>query len=74
MMAPILKDLEAKYAGKANVVFVHVRDNPVLAARYGIRSIPVQVFFDAKGKEVHRHSGFLAQEALEQQLAEMGAQ
>jgi len=73
MLAPILKALRTKYAGKANVVFVSVRQEQILAARYGIRSIPVQVFFDKDGKEVLRHTGFWPQEALEKQLAEMGA-
>ena len=29
--------------GKANVLFVHVREEQILASRYGIQSIPVQV-------------------------------
>ena len=35
-----------KYAGRANVVFVSVREEQILASRYGIQSIPVQIFFD----------------------------
>ena len=73
MMAPILKTLEAKYAGKANVLFVHVKEEEVLTARYGIRTIPVQVFFDKDGKEVYRHSGTMTQDEIEKRLAEMGA-
>jgi len=72
MMAPILKDLEKKYAGKANVLFVHVRQEQILAARYGIRSIPVQVFFDKDGKEVYRHTGFFPQDQIEKKLASVG--
>ncbi len=72
MMAPILETLKKKYAGKVNVEFVHVRDEQVLASRYGIQSIPVQVFFDKDGKEVSRHVGFFPQDELEKKLAEMG--
>jgi len=72
MMAPILKDLEKKYEGKANVVFVHVGEEQMLAARYGIQSIPVQVFFDATGKEVSRHTGFYPQAEVEKQMQAMG--
>jgi len=72
LMAPILEALRKKYAGRANVLFVHVREEPVLAARYGIESIPVQVFFDRTGKEVFRHTGFFPQADVEKQLAEMG--
>jgi thioredoxin 1 len=74
MMAPILATLKKKYAGKANVEFVHVRKEQILAARYGIQSIPVQVFFDKNGKEVFRHSGFFPQNEIEKKLAEMGVQ
>lgn len=73
MMTPILADLKKKYEGKANVLFVHVREEQILASRYGIRSIPIQVFFDKDGKEVYRHTGFFPQADIEKKLAEMGA-
>lgn len=66
--------LAKQYAGKANVVFVHVRQETVLAGRYGIRSIPVQVFFDKSGKEVFRHTGFIAQPDIENKLRELGVE
>ena len=71
-IAPILKDLEAKYKDKLNVLFVHVREKQILAARYGIETIPVQIFFDRTGKEVFRHVGFWPQAEIEKKLAEMG--
>ena len=74
MMTPILADLKKKYEGKANVLFVHVREKQVLASRYGIQSIPVQVFFDKDGKEVYRHTGFFPQADIEKKFAEMGVQ
>lgn len=73
MMTPILKSLEKKYKGKANVLFVHVREEQILASRYGIRSIPIQVFFDKDGKEVFRHSGFYPQAEIEKHLAKLKA-
>ena len=72
MMAPILETLKKNYAGKVNVEFVPVREEQVLTARYGVQSIPVQVFFDKDGKEVFRHVGFFPQEEIEKKLAEMG--
>jgi thiol-disulfide isomerase/thioredoxin len=72
MLAPILKDLEAKYKDKLNVLFVHVREKQILAARYGVETIPVQIFFDKTGKEVFRHIGFFPQEEIEKKLTEMG--
>lgn len=72
MMQPILDNLRKNYPDRINVVFVHVGEEQVLAARYGIRSIPVQVFFDARGKEVFRHVGFFAQTEVNKQLSQMG--
>lgn len=72
MLAPILETLEEKYAGKLNVVFVHVGQEQILASRYGIQSIPTQFFYDKDGKEVFRHTGFWPQVEIEKNLAEMG--
>jgi thiol-disulfide isomerase/thioredoxin len=74
MMTPILAALKTKYEGKLNVEFVHVREEQILAARYGVRTIPVQVFYDAQGNEVFRHTGFLPQEEIEKRLAGMGVE
>jgi len=72
MMTPIIESLKTKYSGKANILFVHVRQEPVLGSRYGIRAIPVQAFFDKTGKEVFRHVGFFPQDQIEKKLAELG--
>lgn len=72
MLAPVLDALQTQYAGKMNVLFISVREEPVLAARYGISTIPVQVFFDKNGKELFRHNGFWPQAKLEAKAAELG--
>ena len=72
MMTPILETLRKKYEGKANVLFIHVREQQFLALRYGVQSIPIQVFFDKDGKEVFRHAGFFPQEEIEKKLKELG--
>lgn len=74
MMTPILALLKEKYAGRLNVLFVHVREEQILAARYGVQSIPVQVFFDKDGKEVFRHTGFFPQDEIEKKLSEIGVE
>lgn len=58
MMVPILEDLTTSYAGQLSVEFIEVWKNPDAGDRYGIRSIPTQIFYDAQGKEVFRHEGF----------------
>lgn len=72
LMQPILDKLRTKYKDKLNVVFAHVRENPVLGARFGIRAIPVQVFYDKDGKEVFRHTGFFPEPELMKQLEKLG--
>lgn len=72
MMQPILDGLRKDYKDKLNVVFVHVGEEQILGARYNIRSIPVQVFFDKSGREVFRHAGFFAAEEVNKQLLAMG--
>lgn len=58
-MAPILEELAGTYRGKANVLFVDVREDQAAAKRFAIQMIPTQIFFDAKGEEVSRHIGFM---------------
>ena len=72
MMAPILVELKKEYEGKADVLFIQVTEQKILAACYGIEAIPVQVFFDKDGKEVFRHTGFFPKDKIQQKLAEMG--
>jgi len=72
MMAPILDKLAEEYKGRVNIMFVHVKEEPILANRYGVETIPVQVFFDKSGKEVFRHVGFFPEEEIKKQLSKMG--
>jgi thioredoxin 1 len=72
MMTPILGALGKKYEGKINILFVHVNKERILAVRFGIQSIPVQVFFDKTGREVFRHTGFFPQEEIENKLSALG--
>jgi len=72
MMTPILDELRKTYAEQCNVLFSHVGDEPILAARYNVQSIPLQVFFDKDGNEVFRHVGFFPKQQMLAKLAELG--
>ena len=72
MMAPILEELKKEYSGIMNIEFVDVREHQILGARYGVSSIPVQVFFDKNGKEFYRHVGFFPKNNILAKLKEMG--
>jgi len=45
MIAPLLEEVATEQAGRAKVAKVDVDANPVLAARYGIQSIPTLLYF-----------------------------
>ena len=72
MMKPILEDLKKKYDGRAEVLIIDTGEHPDLARRCGIRAIPTQIFYDASGEEVDRHSGFMPREDLLAKLRELG--
>jgi len=74
LMAPIMEELEKEYdaTGKAAILFIDVWENQDQGKRFGIRSIPTQIFYDKDGKEVYRHEGFLEKKAIVERLEGMG--
>jgi thioredoxin 1 len=64
MMVPILEDLETNYSQDVKVIFVHVAKEQKKMQEFGIQMIPTQVFFDATGKELERHTGFFSKEDI----------
>jgi thiol-disulfide isomerase/thioredoxin len=71
LMAPILAQLKQEYGQKLNVEIINVQKEQLLAARYGISSIPVQIFFDSQGTEFYRHVGFFSKDKIEAILVKM---
>ncbi len=55
---PILNELRDEYAGKFQIRHINVWKYRAAGAKYGVRAIPTQIFFDNKGREVFRHVGF----------------
>lgn len=45
-MGPIVDEVATEVAGKAKVVKVNIDENPQLAAKYGINSIPMFMVFN----------------------------
>ena len=64
MMKPILDDLEKDFAGRMDVTFIDVWKNRDEARRFGIQMIPTQIFYDEKGEELYRRSGFIGREDI----------
>ncbi len=73
-MAPILEGLKESHAKKFNVEFIDVWKNPEAGAKYGVRMIPTQIFYDATGKERFRHTGFYSKDDILTKWKELGIQ
>ncbi len=67
VQAPILDEL-AREIDKAKIAKVDVDENPQLATRYGIRSLPTLLVFK-NGEEAARHEGVASKEQLKRLLA-----
>jgi thioredoxin 1 len=71
-MAPILETLSKTYRGKAGVLFIDVHDDRAAAQKFRVQMIPTQIFFDARGKEVKRHIGFMDKADIVRELQAAG--
>ncbi len=71
-MTPVIEELSKEYDGRAAIAFIDVWEYREEAAKYNIRSIPTQIFYDAQGKEQYRHVGFLDKKSIVAKLKELG--
>ncbi len=68
MQAPILEKLDAELGGSVKIGKVDVDEEPALAQRFGVMSIPTLVAFK-DGKAVAQRVGVQSLDALKQMLA-----
>jgi thioredoxin 1 len=45
MIAPILEEVSADYAGKLTIAKINIDDNPATPAKFGVRGIPTLMIF-----------------------------
>lgn len=50
LIAPVLDELAGEYDGKVRITKLNVDENPAMAGKYGVRSIPTLLFF--KGGQI----------------------
>jgi thioredoxin 1 len=66
-VAPVLEELAHGSGGRVTLAKVNVDENPGLAARYGIRSIPT-ILFVKNGKVVDQVIGAVPKAQLQKKL------
>ena len=67
MLAPVIAEIAEEYAGKVKVGKVNVDEQPNLANRYGIASIPTVMLFK-NGEVVNNSLGYRPKNDLETML------
>lgn len=65
MLAPILKNIAEKYAGKVKVVKINVDEEYELSKNFAIMSIPTLMLFN-NGEMVKKTLGYMEQPAVEE--------
>jgi len=70
MIAPVLEALAKDYKDKLKVVKINVDEEPDLAARFGIQSIPSLLFFKG-GQMVKQQIGAVPRPILEKIVKEL---
>jgi thioredoxin 1 len=74
MMVPVLEDLKREYAGIIDIEFINIAKNPDAMNKLGlpVRAVPFQVFYDASGKIVKRHYGYMSKEEVVKAFKDLG--
>ncbi|MDA0351582.1 MAG: thioredoxin [Chloroflexi bacterium] len=70
MVAPVVEELSDDYDGKVKFVKLNTDENPVVAGKYGIRSIPTLLIFKG-GEAVGQVVGFRPKSDLAKHLDEV---
>ncbi|MDA0193830.1 MAG: thioredoxin [Bacteroidetes bacterium] len=67
MIGPIVEEIAGEYDGKAVIGKVDVDNNPMVSAKFGIRSIPTLLVFK-NGEIVDKQIGVVPKSVLTQKL------
>ena len=74
MMMPVMEEVEKEYKGTASILLIDVWENRDQGAKFGLKLIPTQIFYDKDGKETYRHEGFMDKDAISEKLDKLLAQ
>jgi thioredoxin 1 len=71
MLGPVLAEIATEQAARVKVGKVNVDSNPGLAARFGIRSIPTLIYFEA-GEVRDQTIGLVSKQAITAKSEKLG--
>ncbi len=66
-LGPIIQELAAEFEGTVKIGKVNIDDNPGLAVRFGVTSIPT-ILFIKDGQVIGKQVGVLVKSKLEQRI------
>ena len=67
VIAPVIEELAAEYAGRVKVAKMNVDDNPATPSQYGIRGIPTVILFK-DGKVFDQIVGAVPKSKMEEMI------
>ncbi len=68
LLGPIIKELKEEYQGRAAVVSINVYSQHERPWKFHALVTPTIIFFDRRGHETGRHSGFMDKDAIVREL------
>jgi thioredoxin 1 len=71
-MMPALAELAQTHSDYFAVAVVSLDRRPDASRRYEVQAVPMQVFYDAEGRELCRHVGAMSREDILQQWRKAG--
>ncbi len=67
-LGPVLEQLASEYKGRLKIAKLNTDDNPKIAMKYNIQSIPTMLLFN-KGQQMDRLVGALPKQEIERRIS-----
>jgi len=65
-LSPVIDKMADHFAGKVKVGKLNIDENPGVAVKYDVNTIPTILFFKGKDTPIHQEIGPMSQDALTQ--------
>lgn len=63
MMAPVLESIDHKHSDRIKIVTIDIEENPELALRYNVKSVPTLLYFN-DGELMNQTDGYRSEEEI----------